>query len=102
MVDQQLAGIPEIAAGNLQLLPTTDRTQPAMVAALGSCVEQAYAAWIACDIVTADPRAYVALINCPEDCRVVSAAGLAGDDADAAIAADVIRRYAAAELGIAV
>lgn len=100
MVDQRLVDIPEIAAGNLQLLPVTDRTQPGMLAALGSSAEQAFAAWVACDIVTAEPRAYAAIIDCPDACRVVAAAGLAGDDADAKVAADVLRRYAAAELGM--
>jgi len=87
----------------MQLQPVDDNSYAGAVAALGSHVKQALATWVARDAITAAPRAYVSLVGTdPTDqsARVVSAPGIVGNPADALMAEDVVRRYAADALGI--
>ena len=51
-------------------------------------------------IVSAKARAYVALVAGDPTAKVVAAPGIVGSENDAQVAAEVIRRYAAAELGL--
>ena len=95
--------ISEIAAGGMQLQPVDEASYPGAVAALGSHVKQALATWVARDAITAAPRAYVSLVGtdpATQAARVVSAAGIVGNPADATMAEDVVGRYAAEALGI--
>lgn len=84
----------------MQLQPIDEASQCGAFAALGKQVVTASGAWVARDAVTASPRAYVALIDSAGEPEVVAAAGLFGDAQDAQQAADVVTRFAAAQLGL--
>ena len=101
MHDHQSPDIPEIFAGSMQLQPVDDSSECGAIAALGSAARKAQATWVASDAISAKPRAYVALIATGTSARVASAPGIVGDAEDARVAADVVRRYATTELGLA-
>ncbi|MFA7265332.1 MAG: hypothetical protein WC054_03375 [Candidatus Nanopelagicales bacterium] len=101
MHDHQSSDVPEIFAGTMQLQPIDDSSECGAIAALGSAARKAQATWVARDAISARPRAYVALIANGTSARITSAPGIVGDAEDARVAADVVRRYATAELGLA-
>ena len=100
MLDQGLPAVPEIAAGTMQLQPVDDASLCGAIAALGSSARDSQGTWVARDIVSAKARAYVALVAGDPTAKVVAAPGIVGSENDAQVAAEVIRRYAAAELGL--
>lgn len=93
--------MPEIFAGTMQLQPVDDSSECGAIAALGSAARKAQATWVARDAISAKPRAYVALITSGATARIASAPGIVGDNEDARVAADVVRRYAYDALGVA-
>lgn len=103
MLDHKRVDAPEIFAGTMQLQPVDEDSECGAIAALGSSARDDGAiCWVARDAVTAQPRAYVALLTSGSSTRIASVPGIVGDAEDARIAADVIRRYAAEALGLTV
>lgn len=100
MVDQELPDVPEIAAGTMQLQPVDDSSICGAIAALGSSARESQATWVARDITSAQPRAYVALVTSQNSATVVAAPGIVGSQDDARTASDIIRRYASEALGL--
>lgn len=92
--------VAEISAGTMQLQTLDESSRCGAVAALGRDACSQSAVWVARDIVTALPRAYVALITNPGPPSIRSAAGLAGTESDAQAAAAIVRRYAVDALGL--
>ncbi len=100
MLAHKLSDVPDIFAGTMQLQPVDDSSECGAIAALGSSAHAAEATWVARDAVTAQPRAYVALITSGSTARIASAPGIIGDAEDARVAADVVARYASQALGL--
>lgn len=92
--------LPEIAAGSMQLQPIDDTSRCGAIAALGRRYFSSQGAWVARDAVSANPRAYVAIIGDADAVDIVAAAGIVGTDEDAAAAVAVVRRFAREGLGL--